>query len=161
MLNTLFKGIVDFLYMVRLAKSKFRKQNPDEAILAADGAKAICTNAEVGVERRLEWAASRRSVVMLTDKRIKCGNWNIPLDEITSATVVQFLSFFGQGQVVKIETVHGKHYQFGMQRNQEWTNQNVLPVTIENVGILTSSGILIRLAAVGYLLYLALKDFFI
>lgn len=78
MINKLMKGLVDLIYGVGRAKANFSKSNPTERILAADGSKGIITKEDKGIERGLDWVTSQRAVVLLTDKRVKCGHWDIP-----------------------------------------------------------------------------------
>jgi hypothetical protein len=57
-------------------------------------------------------------------------------------------------------TKDDSHYQFGMQFNPEWTNQNVLPLTIEQGQVKTSTfSLIMRLILVGYIIYWLLGAF--
>jgi len=68
---------------------------------------------------------------------------------------------FGPGLVLKIETKDGDNFQFGMQLNTEWTNQNAIPLKIEK-GNLKSSifSIAIRLFIIGYVIYWIINNYF-
>jgi hypothetical protein len=91
---------------------------------------------------------------MLTDKKIICGKWTIPLDTIAAAQLVKINSLFGGGQILKIHTTDDKNYQFGMQINPKWTNQQQLPLTLEKGQVKHSPfSIIVRLIVVGYLIY--------
>lgn len=92
--------------------------------------------------------------MLLTDKRIKCGQWNIPLEEIVSSELIKINTTFGPGQVLKIATKDQNNFQFGMQMNKEWTDQDVLPLTLEK-GKLKNSlfSMAIRLILIGYIIY--------
>lgn len=120
-------------------KANYSRDNPTERILAADGSKGITTKGDKGIERGLDWVTSQRAVVLLTDKKIKCGQWVIPLEKIETAQLLKINSLFGQGQVLKLKTEDDNHYQFGMQFNPEWINQNVLPLTFEQGQVKTST----------------------
>jgi hypothetical protein len=160
MMNKLLKGLVDLIYGVERVKSNYAKANPTEKILAADGSKGITTKADKGIERGLDWVTSQRAVVLLTDKKIKCGRWDIPLENIETAQLLKINSLFGPGQVLKLKTKDDGHYQFGMQFNPEWTNQNVLPMTIEQGQVKTSTfSLIMRLILVGYIIYWLLRTF--
>ncbi|GAB3653690.1 hypothetical protein GCM10028791_23910 [Echinicola sediminis] len=99
---------------------------------------------------------------MLTDKKIVCGKWTIPLDTIATAELMKINSLFGGGQVLKVQTTDHKHYQFGMQFNPEWTSQQQLPLTLEKGQVKHSVfSITVRLIAVGYLVYWLYKRYFI
>ncbi len=75
------------------------------------------------IQRGLGWVTTQRAVVLLTDNKIVCGKWTIPLDTISTAQLLKINSLFGGGQVLKVQTTDDKNYQFGMQLNPEWTNQ--------------------------------------
>jgi hypothetical protein len=160
MINKLLKGLVDLIYGVGRVKTNYLRTNPTEKILAADGSKGITTKGDKGIERGLDWVTSQRAVVLLTDKKIKCGQWDIPLENIETAQLLKINSLFGPGQVLKLKTMDDIHYQFGMQFNPEWTNQNVLPLTIEQGQVKTSTfSLIIRLILVGYIIYWLLGTF--
>lgn len=160
MINKLMKGLVDLIYGVGRAKTNFLRSNPTERILAADGSKGITTKGDKGIERGLDWVTSQRAVVLLTDKRIKCGYWDIPLEQIETVQLLKINSLFGQGQVLKLKTTDDNHYQFGMQFNPEWTNQKVLPLTLEQGQVKTSTfSLVVRLILVGYIIYWLLGTF--
>ena len=128
--------------------------NPNEKVLAADASKGIVTTSNQDIQRGLDWVTSQRAVVLLTDKRIICGMWTIPLDTIGTAQLVKINSLFGGGQVLKVQTKDDKNYQFGMQINPEWTSQKILPLKLEKGQVKNSLfSIVVRLILVGYLIY--------
>ena len=144
------KGFVDFVYMTERARKKFELGNLNEKVLAADASKGIKTEKNQDIQHGLDWVTSQRAVILLTNKRIICGKWTIPIDSISAAQLLQM----GSGQVLKIQTADGNNYQFGMQINLEWTTQQVLPLTIEKGQAKYSLfSILIRLLLVGYIIY--------
>lgn len=160
MANNLPKVLVDLLYGVGRAKANYSKSNPTERILAADASKGIMTSGEKGIKRGLDWITSQRAVVLLTDKKIKCGKWEIPLEYIQSAQLLKISSLVGPGQVLKLKTKDNHHYQFGMQFNPDWTNQSVLPLTLEQGQVKTSTfSLIIRIILIGYVLYWLLRTF--
>jgi len=154
MINHLLKGLVDIVYGTGRARRKFERDNPGEKVLAADASKGIITTTNQDIQRGLDWVTSQRSVVMLTDKRIVCGKWTIPLDTILTTQLLKINSLFGDGQILKVQTTDDKNYQFGMQMNPEWTTQQRLPLTLEQ-GQLKHSlfSVVVRLIAVAYLIY--------
>jgi hypothetical protein len=154
MINHILKGLVDIIYGTVRARRKFELDNPNERVLAADASKGIVTTTNQDIQRGLDWVTSQRAVVMLTDKKIICGKWTIPLDTISKAQLFKINSLFGGGQVLKVQTTDDKNYQFGMQLNPEWTNQQRLPLTLENGQVKYSAfSVIVRLIAVGYLIY--------
>ncbi|HMS30609.1 MAG TPA: hypothetical protein PKD32_12220 [Saprospiraceae bacterium] len=154
MINQLLKGLVDLIYGTGRVRRKFELDNPSEKVLAADASKGIVTTTNQDIQRGLDWVTSQRAVVMLTDKKIICGKWTIPLDTVSTAQLLKINSLFGAGQVLKVQTKDDKNYQFGMQLNPEWTNQQRLPLTLEKGQVKNSAfSIIVRLIAVGYLIY--------
>lgn len=129
MINPILKGFVDLIYGTRRVRKQFEQEHPNEKILAADASKGIVTTSDQAVQRGPNWATAQREVLLLTDKRIVCGNWSIPLDTISKTQLVKINSIFGGGYVLKVQTIFHKNYQFGMQVNPEWVHQNVLTYT--------------------------------
>lgn len=162
MINKLLKGLVDLLYGTRRVRRKFVINNPNEKVLAADASKGILTTTNEDIQRGLEWVTSQRAVILLTDKKLVCGKWTIPLDTITTAQLLKINSLFGDGQVLKVQTTDHKNYQFGMQLNPEWTSQQLLPLTIEKGHVKNSAySIIVRLIAVGFLIYWIYERFIV
>lgn len=154
MINQLLKGLVDLIYGTGQIRRKFEQNNPKEKVLAADASKGIVTTTNQDIQHGLEWVTSQRAVVLLTDKKIICGKWIIPLDNITTAQLLKINSLFGSGQVLKVLTTDNKNYQFGMQLNPEWTNQQQLPLTLEKGQVKHSTfSIVVRLIAFAFLIY--------
>lgn len=154
MINQILKGLVDFIFGTGRIKRKFELDNPNENVLAADASKGIVTKTNQDIQRGLDWVTSQRAVLLLTDKKLVCGKWIIPLDTISSAQLLKIKSLFTDGQVLKIQTTDNKNYQFGMQLNPEWTNQQRLPLTLEKGQVKNSAySIIVRLILVGYLIY--------
>lgn len=162
MINRIFKGFVDLIYGTGRVRRKFERENPCEKVLAADASKGIATIDNQDIQRGLDWVTSQRAVVLLTDKKIICGKWIIPLDTISTAQLIKINSLFGSGQVLKVQTTNGEHYQFGMQINPEWTRQQRLPLTFEKGQVKNSAfSIIIRIIAAGYLLYWLFENYII
>jgi hypothetical protein len=154
MLNKLMKEFVDLLYGTARIRRNYEESNPDEKVLAADASKGIVTIGKTDVVRGATWVTSQRSVLMLTNSKIICGKWTIPIDEIQSTQLLEVTSIFGDGAVLKVQTKHGKNYQFGMQVNPEWTQQQVVPLRPEKAKVKNSVfSIVVRVAAIGYILY--------
>ena len=144
------KKCVDFFYMTGRARRKFERKNPDEKVFAADASKGIVTKNNQDIKHGLDWVFSQRAVILLTDRKIVCGKWMISLDDISDAR----LCAYGSGQVLKIRTKDGKNYQFGTQKNPEWTNQQILPLTLEKGRVKYSFfSSIIRLVLFGYIVY--------
>jgi hypothetical protein len=154
MINKMLKGITDLVYGTRRVRRKFELENPNEKVLAADASKGIVTETNQDIQRGLDWVTSQRAVVLLTDKKIVCGKWTVPLETISSAQLIKINSMFGSGQVLKIQIENGVNYQFGMQLNSEWTNQQIFPLKLEKGQVKHSFfSIIVRLILVGFIIY--------
>ena len=92
MINQLLKGLVDIIYGTGRVRQKFELENPNEKVLAADASKGIVTTSDQNIQRGLDWVTSQRAVVLLTDKKIICGQWTIPLDTISTAQLLKINS---------------------------------------------------------------------
>lgn len=156
-MDKILKALVDLIYGTNSKRKRFESQN-NESVIAADASKGIITKQNDNITRGADWIVSQRAVILLTEKQIVCGKWQIPIENITNATLVKIKSLFGGGQVLKIDTNDNENYQFGMQVNDEWINQNTLNLTVENGKVKTSPfSWIIRIVAVGYLIYLLLQ----
>jgi hypothetical protein len=162
MINRILKGLVDLTYGTGRVQRKFELDNPNETVLASDASKGIVTTSNQDIQRGLDWVTSQRAVVLLTENKIVCGKWTIPLDTISTAQLVKINSLFGGGQVLKVQTTDDKNYQFGMQLNPQWTNQQRLPLTLEKGQVKHSAfSILVRLIIVAYLIYWLYERFIV
>jgi hypothetical protein len=150
----ILKRMMDFIYGTARVRRKYLAEHPDETVLAADASKGIMTKGDKDIRRGAGWVTSQRAVILLSDKRIKCGQWDIPLDHITSSELIKINTTFGPGQVLKLSTKDQHHFQFGMQMNSEWTEQTVLPLTLAEGKLKYSLfSIAVRLFLLGYLIY--------
>lgn len=131
-------------YLVPFRLQKFRTQHPDAQILAASVTKARKMKVDSPVQYELGWVASRRGMLILTETDLFCGDWEIPLQTVSEAVL---LSLTG-GYVLKVSTVAGDHYQFGLNKNRAWETQSVLPVTKQKGSIKYSAQSLILRAIV-------------
>lgn len=154
MIHLFLKGLTDLFYGTKRLRRTFERDNPNEKVLAANASKSIMSNTNEDIKRGIHWVTSQRAVVLLTEKKIVCGKWSIPLDTISSAQLIKVNSLFGGAQVLKIHTVDEKNYQFGMQLNAEWTDQTILPLTVEQGRVKYSVfSIILRIIVVGYLIF--------
>jgi len=160
MLNKIMKGLGDLIYGTERVRRKYEASHPDEKVLAADASKGIITKQDQGITRGTDWVTSQRAVLMLTSHKIVCGKWTIPIDQIQSAQLLKFSSVFGDGTVLKLQTADGTNYQFGMQINPEWIEQQVIPLSYEQTKINHSPfSIAVRVIAIGYLIYWVYERF--
>ena len=149
----ILKSIVDLVYRTKAKRYKFEKQS-GEKVLAADGSKGIIVKSNDGIHKGKEWITAQRSVILLTEKQIICGKWNIPLKDISQAKLTRINSSFSGGTVLSINTAHNKSYQFGMEHNIEWYTQKVMPFTTD-VGKAKKSlfNWVVQIIAIGFLVY--------
>ena len=162
MVNQLLKGFVDLIYGTGRVRRRFELDNQNENVLASDASKGIVTTTNQNIQRGLDWVTSQRAVILLTDKKIVCGKWTIPLDTISIAQLLKINSLLGGGQILKIQTKDDSNYQFGMQINPEWTNQQILTLTLEKGQVKHSSfSIIARLVVVGYIIYWLYEQFIV
>lgn len=133
------RGTTYVVYFVPLRLQTFHKQHPDVQILASGVTKARKMETDSRVQYELKWVASRRGMLILTETSLFCGDWEIPLDTVSEAIL---LSLIG-GYVLKISTVAGDHYQFGLNKNLAWETQSVLPLTKQQGSIAYSTQSLI------------------
>jgi hypothetical protein len=160
MLNKLMKKLVDLIYGTERVRRNYEQANPEERIIAADGSKGIITENDQDIIRGANWVTSQRAVLLLTNRKIVCGKWIIPFEQIKSSRLLKIRSMFGDGAVLKIQTIEGTNYQFGMQVNPEWTNQQAIPLSYEEVKIKHSPfSIALRVIVVGSLIYWVFEKF--
>jgi hypothetical protein len=149
MATSIFFTLTNLIYLVPLTVRNFQAAHPDETVLIAAAAKARRTHDEQPVQYDPSWITARRAAVILTDKRLVCGDWDIPLDKIVYAEMV----VFGSGILLKIGDDAKGHYQFGMQWTSAWQEQHVLKIkpSAEKLA-LSGFSVVLRVIVVGWLL---------
>ena len=157
----LLKKITDLIFGTKSVKNNFSTNYPGEKILASDASKGFRTEQEEDIKYGSNWTTSQRAIIILTDKRIKCGQWEIRLDEIENAKLVKVSSMFIPVYILKLKTTNKGYFQFGMQMNQEWVNQTVLPLELEEGKLKYSYfSLAIRIFIIAYLVHWIIKRFF-
>lgn len=153
-MNRILKNISDAIYGTKRVRNRYQLAHPSETVLASDASKAIHTDSNDEIKRGPDWVTAKRAVVLLTKQKLVCGDWEIPVESIASAKLLKISSLLGSGQVLKVSTTTGEHYQFGMQLNPEWTQQQVLPMTLEKGHVQYSAfSVVVRIILVAYLLF--------
>lgn len=132
MLGTIYRLIVDTVYMTPLAIKKYRNEHPDETVIVAGGCKGRMLSNDEDVKSGIGWVFARRRNLILTDKRLTCGDWDIPSKEIREATLLRINSFFARAYILKVSTNDGKHFQFGLQYNPKWETQSQFSFSTED-----------------------------
>jgi hypothetical protein len=130
MLDAFSRRLVNLFYLVPFAVKRFKRRETDSQVLIADATKAQKLEEDIGVKRGLGWVLSRRGVLILTSKKLLCGSWEIPLSTVSKATLIHTRTLLLiKGLVLKVSTVDGQCYQFGLQYNPAWERQTVLKLT--------------------------------
>ena len=148
---------INFIYGTNRVVKKFQATHPHEKVIASSAVKAIKSTPKTEVDTGAQWIVSKRTVAILTDKRIKCGDWDIPLETITSSELIPFSGLISKGQLLSISTTNNEGFQLGMQLNKDWLNQEPLNLQYVSKKLKTSTfswvmrGVLI--VYVGYLIY--------
>lgn len=130
-MNKFFKKLVDIIFRVSYKMKKFKLKFPNDKIITASGTKALHGKIEEDLTYNVKWITSVRNVLILTDKRLYSGKWNIELDQIEEANLVKIKQLLISGFVLKIRTKDQNFYQFGLQYDPIWLDQNILDMKIE------------------------------
>jgi hypothetical protein len=134
---------------------QFERKNPELQLITAGATKARMMKSDRKTRPGLGWAMARRSVLFLSEDGLHCGNWFIPLSTITEATLIKTPT----GAILKVSTIDDHFYQFGLRSNPAWEEQTTIQIKVEYSDlILSTTTIIIRLAIVGYCLYLVTRD---
>lgn len=84
-----------------------------------------------------------------------CGSWEIPIYAINNAVLLQVNALFAKALVLKVSTLDGYHYQFGLQYGPTWEKQTALRSTIEESKITYSAfSIVRRLILVAWIIWI-------
>lgn len=124
--------LLNTMYWVSHSVDQVKSKYPEADIVAAGGTKA--RRFEPGEEitlRGYNWMLAYRGAVILTDKAVICGPWEIPLSEITAATLTPFAGNFTQNLMLQITTYRDEKYVFGLGYDPAWINQNVLDMEVK------------------------------
>ena len=120
--------LTNTITLADLASKRWADAHPGEPVLVHGATKAVRSDRELPVGRGAHWATSRRGAVLVTPKRVVCGDWDVPVDEIVSAELLSFRSLLSGGQMLKLATRSGQHYQFGLQHDDRWDGPLPFPV---------------------------------
>lgn len=81
------------------------------------------------IRRSLNWVTARRGLLKIYDDRLELGSWHLPYSDFDEAILFSIRQTFIPGYVLKIKT-QGKIYQFGLNQNRFWKQQD-LPFPVE------------------------------
>jgi hypothetical protein len=116
------EAIVNLMYRTNARVSAFESEYPDDVVLASTGSKALRTDAPIPLERSPRWVFSRRAVVIVSDRRVVCGDWEFPISDIQEARANAFKGLLSSGQVLLIHA-GAWHYQIGMNAGGDWLDK--------------------------------------
>jgi hypothetical protein len=140
-MDKLMKTLIALIYKTEKKAKQYLIENPTETILTIDISRGVKTDDVHHYEIGDEWEFGKSSTLILTNKKIVYksrednNQWVILIEDITVAKLNSFMRMFGNEQVLRIQTKNGENYQFGMQLNPEWTQQTILPLTLEKSAI--------------------------
>lgn len=159
--NALSRGITNAIYLTPFWVRRFQSRHPDERVIVAGATKARkMKEADAPIRYEAGWVVSKRAVVMLTNKRIVCAGWDIPLSSITRAELQRFRSLWTKACVLKVSTATD-NYQFGLQYDPKWEQQQALELPVEDTEIGYSLySIITRVIAVAFLIWFVINRFF-
>lgn len=84
------------------------------------------------IRRGAEWITARRTVVILSDRRLSARGLNLPLDQIARARLVQVgFALVVRGGILEVVTRGGECWRFGIQDDSAWVEQTALPLAVE------------------------------
>jgi hypothetical protein len=130
-LDSFFRIFTNLIYFVPLKVKQFKANEPNSQVLAAGATKARQFDKDVAVQYAAGWIAARRGTLILTDQKLVCGSWEIPLSTVNKAVLLRVKALFAKALVLKVSTTDGHHYQFGLQYDPVWETQTALKLTIE------------------------------
>jgi len=130
MVSVFFRVVTNLLYLVPLRVKRFKTDEPNSQVLVAGATKARQFDKEVDVRYEAGWIGARRGTLILTDQKLVCGSWEIPLSTINSAVLLRVKALFSKALVLQVATIDGHHFQFGLQYDPAWETQTALPLTI-------------------------------
>ena len=131
MLSDLYREIANGIYFVSSQVQQYEARNNNVQVLAAGATKARKFEHEEDVKSGAGWITSRRAALLLTNEKLVCGSWEIPIESIKEAHLLRVKSMFAKAYVLKVTTESG-HYQFGLQYDPAWEKQTVLKLIIED-----------------------------
>lgn len=157
---SIINNLINVIYGTNRAVKKFKLNHPNEQIIAASGVKGVKSTPKSEVDTGAQWVVARRAVAILTDKRIKCGDWDIPLSAINSAELILLRGLISKGQLLNISTKDNVGYQLGMQLNKDWLKSEQLNLSYTNKKLKVSTfSWVMRIILIGYLIYLIYTRF--
>ncbi len=126
MWDEISRAIANTAYLVPWQVQRFKANEPSATVLAAGAVKAQKRDRDSDPQYEVGWITARRATLILTEEKLVCGTWEIPLKSIEQAQLTHIQSSFSKGLVMSVATTNGVHYQFGLQYDPAWENQTAL-----------------------------------
>ena len=159
-MSEVIRKVTNFIYNTKSKRKHFSESFPNEKIILCDASKAVKLKRDKNPEYGKEWVIAKRCALLISEKQIIAGNWNINISDIKEAEVIKFGTIYGKGMVLKINTNNNEYYQFGLQYNKVLEEQNIITINIKKQELkLSIFSLLIRLLALGFLLYYIITKF--
>ena len=111
MVSAFFRVVTNLFYLVPLRVKRFKTDEPNSQVLVAGATKARQFDKEVDVRYEAGWIGARRGTLILTDQKLVCGSWEIPLSTINSAVLLRVKALFSKALVLQVATIDGHHFQ--------------------------------------------------
>lgn len=120
------------LHGTPFAIRNFRRQHPHEPVRLFATTKGRRMDNEMPLLWfSRHWAFARYGTLILTDQRLKCGNWSIWLNKLKFAELaVRHQSVWHRGMILHLADYTGDYYQFGMAYLPEWLTQNIVKLKV-------------------------------
>lgn len=125
-MKNILTSITNCIYLTPFWVWNYKRKNPNKKVLVYGATKARKSKKDIRLQYGLGWVVSRRTTLMLTENELICGNWFIPIKEITKSQIQIIKSIFGKGYLLIISTSTGDNYQFGLMSDKKWLEQDVL-----------------------------------
>lgn len=82
LVNDILRKYTNAVYGVSAVVARFKAQEPESIVLAAGATKARRLAEETAVRSEPGWVTARRATLILTNDKLVCGSWTIPLASI-------------------------------------------------------------------------------
>jgi hypothetical protein len=130
MLDAAYRILANLVYLVPLVLRRFKAKEPGSQVLAAGATKARRADRDSEIQYEAGWITAKRGTLILTQDKLVCGSWEIPLHSVSDAVLLRARALFATTLVLKVSTTDGQYYQFGLQYDPAWENQTALKLNI-------------------------------
>jgi len=150
---SLLRQLANGLYGVSGRVAHHEREHPDEPVVAAGACKMVSSGEDRAVRPGLAWVFAKRTVVLLTPRRLIARGFELDLADVEAASY-QTLGRWGSGMVLKIAARDGQHHQLALQWDPAWIEQAHLPLRKEELGLGTYvAAMLLRFGLIAFVVY--------